>query len=778
MPVSIEERDARSSLIVSRLQAGGRVHMIGIGGVGMAGVAWLLRQRGFEVEGCDADDTSPTVAWLRGEGIEVMAGHGAAHLSEAHDWVIRSNAVGLDAPEVVAAAGLGIAVDVRGEVLPRLLDGERVVAVAGTHGKTTTATLSAHVLRHSGVDGVRWCIGAMSDTLGAVAGGVGDGPIVVEADESDGTLALYRSHIAVVTNVEFDHMEHFVDGAAFEACFSRFVGQAEGVVYCGDDAGASAICGQVPGAISYGLGDGSALCGDIEATGSGWQDVVVSWHGERWGAFRLPFTGVHNVQNALAACAVALVSGASAEDVCRALGSVSLPSRRFECVAECGGILVFSDYAHHPSELVAALEMGRGAVGEGGKLRVVFQPHRYTRTRALLADFPVALGGADEVVLVPVYPASEAPLAGGRIEDLYAACREGGVEGVALCESLHDAWAALATHAEAGDVLMLVGAGSVGALASEAAAWAESGRLSGRAGIVRMAESSPVQLLVQYALGARTTYGVGGRADMWCVAESLETLRQLSAWTAREGVSLTVLGAGSNVLIPDTGVRGLVVRLGDAFRGVVLEGTELCVGGGASIAALVDAARRCRAAGYSRLTGIPGSVGGAVAMNAGAHGVCMADLLCWVEGVDRAGHLVRLEIDSLAPGYHTMAGLEGICVTRVGLRVVPAAVGEWAEAEAFIERRRWQRGVRCAGSVFRNPPGQSAGRLVEGVFSDGAGIGGARIMARHANFIEASRGASASDVVALMRRVAARVHDSEGGELSREVRVLGWCTDD
>ncbi len=776
MPIGIEERDARSAAVGSRLAVGGgRVHLIGVGGVGMAGLAWWLKQRGFSVEGCDVDAGAPTVHWLRSQGVQFFEGHDPSHISEGIDWVIRSNAIAEDAAEVVAARANGVPVDVRGEVLPHLLEGVPSIAVGGTHGKTTTATLCAHLLRRGLGEEVGWCIGAQSELVGAVAGGGTQGPMVVEADESDGTLALYAPQIAVVTNVEFDHMEHFSGEEAFRDCFRRFVGQASRVVYCADDAGASRLCSGFACAYGYGLAGGDLqMRGTVVSEGVGWQEVEVYWEGAFWGRFRLPFTGRHNVRNALAACVVAQLHGVSGEAACRALEEARLPARRFEVVAEAGGVRVVSDYAHHPTEIAAALEMGRDAVVGGGRLKVLFQPHRYTRTRALLNDFPEALKGADEVILVPVYPASEAPLKGGRIEDLYEACRRAGVPELSLCEELDDGWEALVAGSCAGDVLMLLGAGSIGALAGLAQRAAAVGALPGYARADAQASRAPVPVAAHARLGVRTTYGVGGEADLWCRVDSVEALSEVRRWAAQEGLRETFLGAGSNVLVPDTGVRGLVVRLGDAFRGMAREGDVLLVGGGCSIAALVDAARRYGAAGYSRLAGIPGGVGGAVSMNAGAHGVCMADLVLWVEGVDVEGRLVRRGVAELEPGYHTMAGLEGLCVARLAMRLEPASAGEWAEAGAFLERRRWQRGVRCAGSVFRNPEGQSAGRLIEHACREGREIGGARIMERHSNFIEAMAGARASDVVALMRRAATAVRDAGGPLLSREVRLLGW----
>jgi len=209
--------------------------MMGVCGVGMAGVAFLLRVRGFTVTGCDAH-LNRLAAWLARHGVKVAAGHRPAHLRPAPQWIVRTPAVAEDNPEMARARAGGIPVFARGQVLPELLAGHTSVAVCGTHGKTTTTTFITHMLRHAGRD-PSWCIGGENPAFGdGVAGAGRGGHMVVEADESDGTLALYRPDIAVVTNIEFDHMEHFASVAAFEDCFRTFIRQARRqVVYCAED---------------------------------------------------------------------------------------------------------------------------------------------------------------------------------------------------------------------------------------------------------------------------------------------------------------------------------------------------------------------------------------------------------------------------------------------------------------------------------------------------------------------------------------------------------------
>jgi UDP-N-acetylmuramate--alanine ligase len=389
-----------------------KTHLIGVGGVGMAGLAVLLKDSGREVSGCDVGSGART-AWLESEGVKVFSGHDPSHL-DGVDEVIVTPAVRMDEAELSEAARRGIRIRRRGEVLAEYASSRETIAVCGSHGKTTTSTFIAKLLRELGEDAA-WAIGGETGSMPVA--GTGCGPLVVEADESDGTLALYRARTLVVNKCEYDHPDHFRTEADYFACYEAAKRNAGEVI------------------------DAEAL--DLD----GWE---------------FPVRGEHNRRNARAAVEVALRRGhdrrAIVEAMPRAFGA--LPDRRFEKVAEG----VYTDYAHHPTEMKCAVEMAREICR--GKLRVLFQPHRYSRTRALLADFPAAFAGADEVVLCPTYAAFEDPLEGGDVADLYKACREdeparrrGTV--FRLARSCREAWTFAALSAREGDVTLLLGAGDI-----------------------------------------------------------------------------------------------------------------------------------------------------------------------------------------------------------------------------------------------------------------------------------------------------------------------------
>lgn len=774
----------------------GHVHLLGICGVGMAGLALLLRNRGFTVTGCD-QSPNRLAAWLEARGIRVRPGHSPDHLASGVDWLIRSAAVDALAEETGRASAAGIPVFKRGEVLPQLLFGKTSIAVGGTHGKTTTTTFITLLLRAAGRDPA-WCIGGENGRLGGVAGPDDGDPavLVVEADESDGTLALYEPDIAVVTNIDFDHMEHFSSVKDFEDCFRTFVRKAKRrAIYCGDDPRAAAVCGAFDHAVSYGLSETAAVRGIPlrESESSSCFTLVVG--GEAQGEIDLPVPGRHNIYNALAASAAGLAMGLSFTDIRDGLGRVALPRRRFERVAERRGVLVISDYGHHPSEISALVRTASRLPHQ--RLLAVFQPHRYTRTLALGPDFPAAFAGVDEVILTPVYAASEKPLRGGTSWDLYAHFRRPSSEPprpeqppapriVAAADSLDQAWAYLKGEWRAGDVLLVVGAGDVERIAgwakdelerpgSEVADPGRPGALDAQYEADLRARLASSEIRRHEPLAPKTTFGVGGCADLWVRIGSLGDLTALLQWVGERQMPFRVIGAGSNLLVSDLGVRGVVGRLaGSDFTGIRADGETIVAGAGVPLARLLDWLEAHDLSGLEFLEGIPGTLGGALRMNAGAWGREIGERVAWIRCLNPDGAACTIPASSLEAGYRRCGCLTARIAVEAGLRPSPGRREEIRRhRRELADRRAWMRGLRCAGSVFRNPTGQFAGRLIEAAGLKGAKIGGATVSAAHANVIVADGGATASDIRALMEKVREEVLSRGAvGDLAPEIILL------
>ena len=455
------------------MQAFKRVHFIGIGGAGMSGIAEVLLTLGYLVSGSDSINTASTSRLVQ-LGAEVHIGHRAEHLQGA-DVVVSSSAIKLDNPELIAARAARIPVVPRAEMLAELMRFRRGIAVAGTHGKTTTTSLTASLLAAEGLDPT-FVIGGLLNSAGTNAK-LGSGQwLVAEADESDGSFLLLQPLLAIVTNIDADHLENYSnDFGKLKQAFSEFLHHLPFyglAVLCFDDANVRALAADLPRAIlSYGFDD------DVDMRASHLRQDGARMHFDLAlpGTSRvLPATlnlpGRHNVLNACAAAAAAHQVGVSDEAILRGLSNFKGVGRRFNVHGEIalseGTALFIDDYGHHPRELAAVIAAARGGWPER-RIVVAFQPHRYSRTRALLEDFADVLSHADAVVLTEVYAAGEAPIAGADGRALARAVRaRGRVEPVFVGASsaLFDV---LPDVLHSGDVLLMCGAGDIGQRAQE-----------------------------------------------------------------------------------------------------------------------------------------------------------------------------------------------------------------------------------------------------------------------------------------------------------------------
>ena len=441
----------------------GRVHFIGIGGAGMSGIARIMLARGLPVSGSDAKD-SVALAALRALGATVHVGHAAEHVGDA-DTVVISTAIRAANPELLEAQRRGLRIIHRAGALASVMVGRRAVAVAGTHGKTTTTSLLTVAIQHCGAD-PSFAIGGNLNESGANAhNGSGD-VFIAEADESDGSFLLYSPTAAIVTNVEPDHLDHYGTPEAVAAAFDQFADRIPlggFLVTCADDEGARVLAAAARergvDVRTYGESAGADLrLVEVVTRGVGGSFEAVA-HGRRLGRIRLRMPGRHNLLNAAAALEVGLGLGFPLERLREGLESFSGTRRRFELKGVAADVRVFDSYAHHPTELAADLAAGRD-VAEGGRVIVVFQPHLYSRTSFFAAEFGAALGLADEVVVMDVYAAREDPVP-GVTGALVAAAVPLPPEQVVYEPS----WSAVAGHlaerAKPGDVVLTCGAGDV-----------------------------------------------------------------------------------------------------------------------------------------------------------------------------------------------------------------------------------------------------------------------------------------------------------------------------
>jgi len=438
------------------------VHFVGIAGAGMSALAELFVRRGAKVTGCDANPTG--VGDLLRLGIEVGP-HDPAHVTGARALVVTS-AMPKDHPELLRARERNVPVVRRADALGEVTRGRELVAVAGTHGKTTTTVMTAESLAAAGRDPTALVGGRVAAWSGNLRGG-GDRLYVVEADEYDRSFLALSPTVAVVTNIEADHLDIYADLADIRGAFSEFISGARTIVLCGEDRGAAGV--RLPTGtevIRYAIADSTGAAAadarlvarSVRVTGTG-GSFEVEFDGDALGTVTLNVPGRHNILNSLAALGSGLALGAPAADLARGLASFRGVERRFERVGESRGVTILDDYAHHPTEIGATLAAARGAF-PSKRILVAFQPHLFSRTRDFARDFATALSAADALYLTEIYPSREQPIPGvtsSLIADRVAAT--GGR--LAWRGQRSDLAAALADGVRDGDVVILMGAGDI-----------------------------------------------------------------------------------------------------------------------------------------------------------------------------------------------------------------------------------------------------------------------------------------------------------------------------
>ncbi|HXW18194.1 MAG TPA: UDP-N-acetylmuramate--L-alanine ligase [Candidatus Acidoferrales bacterium] len=439
-----------------------RIHLIGIGGSGMSGIAEVLLSSGYAVSGSDTKP-SPVTVRLEGLGAKIYEGHAAANVRGAHVVVV-SSAVKPDNVEVMEAHRLKIPVIPRAEMLAELMRLKYGIAVAGAHGKTTTTSMTASVLAAAGLDPT-FVVGGRVNHAGANAR-VGQGEyIVVEADESDRSFLLLAPVIAVVTTIDREHLDHYASLEEIQRTFLQFVNRVPfygAVILCLDEPNVQAILPDVQRpVITYGMSSQADLViSDVKLEGMS-SRFRLAYHGDDLGEFHLPSPpGIHNVRNAAAAAAVALTLNVPADLIRQGLEKFSGVARRFEVKGVFNGVTLIDDYGHHPAEIRATLEAARGCGFK--RLLVIFQPHRYSRTQHLWEEFRQAFNQADILLATEIYAAGEAPIDGVTGESLALAISSAGHKNVISTGTMQPAIEFLLQEAHPGDAILTIGAGSVG----------------------------------------------------------------------------------------------------------------------------------------------------------------------------------------------------------------------------------------------------------------------------------------------------------------------------
>jgi UDP-N-acetylmuramate--L-alanine ligase/UDP-N-acetylenolpyruvoylglucosamine reductase len=763
----LRRRDALPEL--SRFLTGERhpIHLVGVAGSGMSGLAGLLIELGHAVSGSDKATTTETNR-LQRLGLRFYDQH-QPDLADDAELVVFSSAIKDDNPILRAARNFGKPLVRRAEALAAIMYAKRGIVIAGMHGKTTTSAMTAYVLREGGLHPSHY-VGAEIPILGTNAHWDQRSEyFVAEGDESDGTLRCFHPEHALILNIEEEHLDFYPDLAAIEKVFAQLVDQTKGsVLYNTDDPNTARLCAKHKHAVSYGFSEKADYRGlDIELRNFG-SSFSVYERGEKLGQATLNVPGEHNVHNALGVIALASELSIPFDKITTSLRKFEHARRRFEIKYASDRFLLVDDYAHHPSEIRATLGTAK-AIGRR-RLVAMFQPHRFSRTKALSREFGSAFDDADRVIITDVYAASEAPVPGISGRTIVDEIIQHGHRGVTYQSRLDRMHCDVGNLLDSGDLVLSLGAGNIHEeLEILAADLVIAEKLKAIAG-----EDSDVRLYEP--LSKHTTLRVGGPAQFWVEVRSEDAFGALIRFCRDEHLPLFAIGRGSNLLVRDGGIRGVVVHPhGGVFEKIEIDGCEITAGAGVKLRQVAYAARAANLGGLEWMEGIPGEVGGGLRMNAGAMGAQAFESVTRIRYLDAQGNPYVKNRDKLEVFYRRFPLLEKNFAISATFRGQPA---ERAEIDSRLhesqeKRRTTQPVAKSAGCIFKNPASIPAGKLVDELGLKNARVGNARVSKVHGNFIVNDGDATAAEILQLIDNIKNLARKERGIELETEVEIVG-----
>lgn len=750
------------------MKGGHNIVCVGVGGMGMAPLALYLKAEGNSVWGYD-DALPPRMRILLSRGRVALLD--VPRLPRSCSEVIVSSAISSSHPLCVEARQAGIPIILRGEYLARQLKKKKLLAVVGSHGKTTTTSLLIAALKSAGVP-FSYVLGGLfrSDVWVPAAFDASSDWVVVEVDESDGTIEYFSPEITVAVNFDWDHVAQYPTQEALEAAFKNLFKRTKSAVLIPSHdtlLAELASAAEVPVSTFGREGDFDAVFVREGFT----QGSLQLEQPHRLPPLKLPTAGHHNAANALAALGGVALMGVALKEV--SFSNYPGVSRRQDILWDHSDLCVVADYAHHPSELAALLATLKRE--EGSSLTVVFQPHRYTRTQHLASAFATVLTVASHVHLMPVYAASEPLLEAGMSEAILNAW-PGDPSAITLWrEDYFDALKETLLTQKSG-MIAFVGAGDIEDFAQSFVCDLTADALSA-------ALSDDSYFARDEALAKKTTLRVGGVAAYYAEPASEQDLLHLLRRAKSLNVPVFVLGRGSNVIISDHGFSGLVLRLNHAcWRTLThLPNGAILAGAGARLKEVCGFASGERAGGFEFLEGIPGTLGGALRMNAGAMGGWMFDVVESVRWVTFSGELKESKKEDLSISYRQCKELlDGVALSAV---LKPQYEKDSEEIKHTMQayarsRKETQPKEPSAGCIFKNADNAPAGRLIDELGLKGLSRGNAEVSLVHGNFIINKGGATSRDVLGLVREVHDRVRSVTGIVLEPEVLLLGESWED
>jgi len=763
-----------------------RIHLIGVAGSGMSGLARLLLEMGHVVSGSDKIHNSE-VAKLIKLGLIFSSPHSASaldadleqeagELNRPVELVVHSAAIRETNPIVAEARKRNLTCWCRAECLSQIINNQNTIVVAGTHGKTTTTTMLSHTFKQ-GLKQPNYYVGAETPVLGESSHyTAADKLWLVEGDESDGTLALYQTNWLVALNLELEHLDFYRDEAHLKQVFGAALAQAkQGVIYCNESPLLSSLVADLAlsRAISYGFKEADYMAKDLKEIGSQ-VFFSVEEYGENVGEFDLSIPGRHNVLNALATIALSRAQGLSWQVIKEALASFSGAKRRFDKRYASERFVWIDDYAHHPSEIEATLNTARAT--QQGPLHVAFQPHRYSRTQAFMQEFAKVLALADYIYILPIYAASEDPIEGVSHESLAALIRANGHNQVSCFENFKSAQLAIGRGLQAGDTLLTLGAGNIHQIGTWISKdWEQVEYL------YQGINQEELSIKLYEPMSKHTTLLIGGCSQFWIEPVTIDAFAKVVAKIHQVGIALHLVGRGSNLLVKDGGIRGAVISLakGD-FTKLETQGLQMRVGAGVRLKKIANAAKAKGLVGFEWMEGVPGQLGGSLRMNAGAMGREMFDHVISVTVLTQEGEIKTLLKQEFDYSYRSVSSLAYNHVLEAVLEadyLAQTAEDKQKIADAHTESRKkrleTQPIAASGGCSFKNPESIPAGKLIDELGMKGWSVGQAQVSDEHGNFIVNRGGATAQDVLELIGKIRAESEMKRGINLSLELQVIG-----
>ena len=739
-----------------------KIHLVGVAGSGMSGLAALLLELGHEVHGSDKVRTQETDR-LQRLGLDFRGEHRAEDARDAA-LIIFSSAIKIENPLLARAREVGKPIVRRAEALAAIMRCKRGILSVGMHGKTTTSAMAAHVLREGGLHPSHY-VGAEIPILGSNAHWDVRGEyFVAEGDESDGTIKYFHPEHTLLLNIEEEHLDFYVDLAAIEEVFAQLIAQTGGKVFYNlDNESVTRLCRSCVRGVSYGFSESADYRGtDVELNDFA-STFRIYYRGQQLGEAILNVPGEHNVHNAIGVIALASELGISFDKITTSLRKFQHARRRFEIKYDSRRFLLVDDYAHHPTEIRATLKTAK-AIGRK-RVLTMFQPHRYSRTKALRTDFGRAFDEADRIVVTEVYGSNEAPIpgvSGQIIADEIAAHGHRGVSYQPCLEWVHRD---VGNMLDSGDLVLSLGAGNIHEQLSILVA-EKLKEIVGEQGYVRLYEP----------LSRHTTLRVGGPAQFWVEPRDEAAFAELIRFCRRENLPIFVIGRGSNLLVRDGGIRGLVVHPGGGgFDKIDIEGNEITAGAGVKLREIAYAARAANLGGLEWMEGIPGAVGGALRMNAGAMGAQTFENVVRIRYLDEEGNAHIKDRHELEVHYRYFPLFEKNFAISATFRAEPAERARIDNRlqESQEKRRMTQPIAKSAGCIFKNPDSCPAGKLVDELGLKNSRVRKARVSEVHGNFIVNDGGATAGDMLELIEHIKSAARIKRGIELETEVEIVG-----